>query len=108
MIHDLKPYPAMKDSGVPWLGAVPEHWKVLRLGALLRERREVNRDLRVTEVLSVLRDRGVVPYADKGNIGNKKSDDMTRYKIVRPDDIVVNCMNVPSLAPLACQSTRVA
>ena len=25
MIHDLKPYHAMKDSGVPWLGEVPEH-----------------------------------------------------------------------------------
>jgi type I restriction enzyme, S subunit len=24
----LKPYPAYKDSGVPWLGAVPEHWEV--------------------------------------------------------------------------------
>ncbi len=23
MIDGLKPYPAMKDSGVPWLGAVP-------------------------------------------------------------------------------------
>ena len=31
MIHDLKPYPAMKDSGVPWLGAVPQHWEVRRL-----------------------------------------------------------------------------
>ena len=31
MIADLKPYPAMKDSGVPWLGEVPEHWKVRRL-----------------------------------------------------------------------------
>ena len=48
----------------------------------------------MTEVLSVVRDRGVIPYAEKGNIGNKKSDDITRYKIVRPDDIVVNCMNV--------------
>jgi len=28
MIDGLKPYPAMKDSGVPWLGAVPEHWEV--------------------------------------------------------------------------------
>ena len=28
MIADLKPYPAMKDSGVPWLGEVPEHWEV--------------------------------------------------------------------------------
>ncbi len=27
MIHDLKPYPAYKDSGVPWLGEVPEHWE---------------------------------------------------------------------------------
>ncbi len=27
MIADLKPYPAMKDSGVEWLGNVPEHWK---------------------------------------------------------------------------------
>ena len=25
---DLKPYPAMKDSGVEWLGDLPEHWEV--------------------------------------------------------------------------------
>lgn len=30
MIRDLKPYPAYKDSGVPWLGEVPEHWEVRR------------------------------------------------------------------------------
>ena len=30
MIADLKPYPTMKDSGVPWLGEVPEHWEVRR------------------------------------------------------------------------------
>ena len=30
MITDLKPYPKMKDSGVEWLGEVPEHWEVLR------------------------------------------------------------------------------
>ena len=94
MIDDLKPYPAMKDSGVPWLGPVPEHWRVPRLGTLLRERGETNQAGRITDVLSVTRERGVIPYAEKGNVGNKKSDDITRYKIVRPDDIVVNCMNV--------------
>jgi type I restriction enzyme S subunit len=31
MIHTLKPYPAYKDSGVSWLGKVPEHWEVRRL-----------------------------------------------------------------------------
>ena len=27
----MKPYPAYKTSGVPWLGEVPRHWDVLRL-----------------------------------------------------------------------------
>ena len=89
-----RPYPAYKDSGVEWLGEVPEHWRLPRLGALLRERGETNGDGQVSEVLSVLRERGVIPYAEKGNIGNKKSEDITRYKVVKPDDIVVNCMNV--------------
>jgi len=31
MIDGLKPYPAYKDSGVPWLGEVPEHWEIERL-----------------------------------------------------------------------------
>ena len=65
-----------------------------RLGHLLRERREINATGEIQEVLSVLRDKGVIPYAEKGNIGNKHSEDVTRYKIVRPSDIVVNCMNV--------------
>ena len=29
-----KPYPAYKDSGVEWLGKVPEHWEVLPLRAV--------------------------------------------------------------------------
>ena len=34
MIDGLKPYPAMKDSGVDWLGEVPAHWEVRRLKTL--------------------------------------------------------------------------
>jgi len=26
-----KPYPAYKDSGVEWIGEVPEHWEVLNI-----------------------------------------------------------------------------
>ena len=26
-----KPYPAYKDSGVEWIGKVPEHWDVVRI-----------------------------------------------------------------------------
>lgn len=36
MITNLKPYPAYKDSGVPWLGLVPAHWEVRRLKRVAR------------------------------------------------------------------------
>ena len=49
------------------------------------ERDETNSNGSVTEVLSVLRDQGVILYSQKGNIGNKKSEDISRYKIVRPN-----------------------
>ncbi|MCY3815982.1 MAG: restriction endonuclease subunit S [Gammaproteobacteria bacterium] len=34
MIAGFKQYPAMKDSGVEWLGDVPAHWDVRRLGQI--------------------------------------------------------------------------
>lgn len=36
MIANLQPYPAYKDSGVSWLGDVPNHWEVRRLGQIGR------------------------------------------------------------------------
>jgi len=30
-LRRFKPYPAYKDSGVEWLGEIPEHWEVKRL-----------------------------------------------------------------------------
>jgi len=41
MIDGLKPYPKMKDSGVPWLGEVPEHWEVLPLKRWVKMNRAV-------------------------------------------------------------------
>lgn len=35
MITDLKPYPVYKDSGVEWLGDVPEHWEVQRIKSVV-------------------------------------------------------------------------
>lgn len=94
MIDGLKPYLNYRESGSPWLGRYPAHWELPRLGAVLRERGETNEARQMDQVLSVMKDIGVIPYEEKGRVGNKKSEDTARYKIVRPDDIVVNCMNV--------------
>jgi len=90
----LKPYDSYRAFPSIWCSRIPAHWEIKRLGALLRERGEVNRDLRIVQVLSLLRDIGVIPYEEKGNIGNKKSEDIARYKIVRENDLVLNSMNV--------------
>jgi type I restriction enzyme S subunit len=82
------------DLRLDWLGEFPAHWEVKRLGALLEERNEMNADRQIQQVLSLVRKRGVMRYEDKGRIGNKRSDDVGRYKIVREGDIVVNSMNV--------------
>lgn len=90
----VKVYPKYKDSGAPWFGEVPSHWQTPRLGSILRERKETNKANDVTKILSVMKDIGVIPYEEKGKVGNKCSEDITRYKIVRPGDIVANCMNI--------------
>jgi type I restriction enzyme S subunit len=36
---NYKPYPKYKDSGVEWLGDVPDHWKIVPLKHLVCERR---------------------------------------------------------------------
>lgn len=40
MIAKLKPYPATRYSGVPWLGSVPTHWSLRRIKTLFDRRSE--------------------------------------------------------------------
>ena len=51
MITGLNPYPAMKDSGLPWLREVPSTWDIARNGRLFAERKETGfGDLPILEV----------------------------------------------------------
>ena len=36
---------------------------------------------------------GVIKYADKGDVGNKKPDDLSKCKIVRKGNLIINSMN---------------
>jgi len=38
MATELRPYPAYKDSGLPWLGSVPERWEVVAPKRMLQSR----------------------------------------------------------------------
>ena len=84
----------MKDSGVEWIGKIPREWEVKRLKNILLERKENNNPIKTKNILSLTNDRGVIPYSEKGNTGNKSKEDLTGYKIAYPNDIVLNSMNI--------------
>lgn len=85
---------AMKDSGIEWIGEIPEDWNVKRVKAVLCERNESNNPIQTDRILSLTNDRGVIPYEEKGDVGNKSKEDLTGYKLAYPGDIVLNSMNV--------------
>jgi type I restriction enzyme S subunit len=83
-----------RSEGVPWAYAMGRDRVLTRLGSVLRLRQERNDPIRLRQVLSLTAARGVIPYEEKGDIGNKASEDISRYSIVRVGDIVLNSMNV--------------
>ena len=87
-------YESYKETDIPWLGEIPSHWEISNISHIFEERKEKNIDKKENFILSVVKNIGVVPYSQKGNIGNKASEDVSNYKIVYPNDIVLNSMNM--------------
>lgn len=84
----------MKDSGIEWIGAIPQDWKTDRLQWYLKEINVSNNPIQTKNILSLTIEAGVIPYAEKGNQGNKAKEDYSQYKIAFPDTLVINSMNV--------------
>ena len=87
----------MKDSGVGWIGSIPERWTLRRWKYMLTERKEKNDPVKLTQILSLSAERGVTLYDEsKRKGGNKAKEDLSAYRIARKGDIVLNCMNIVS------------
>ncbi len=77
-----KPYPAYKDSGVEWLGQVPEHWQIKRLKHIANVQTGVakGKDNEGKDTIEV-------PYLRVANVqdGYLSLDDVTTIEIPRED-----------------------
>ena len=87
MIGELKPYPAMKDSGVPWIGKMPSHWTRMPGRACYREEKVLNNGLMETIVLSLSYGKIVVKPPEK--LHGLVPASFETYQIVNPGDIIV-------------------
>ena len=84
----------MKESGIEWIGKIPNNWSCKRLKQILVERNEKNNPIKSENLLSLSIERGVFPYSEKTGGGNKAKENFEDYKLAYENDIVLNSMNV--------------
>lgn len=93
----LNPNAPMRDSGVGWLGEVPAHWNVKRIGSLFSEsnaRANSAEELQY-QILSVSIHHGISDKElNEEELDRKvtRSDDKSLYKIVHQNDLAYNMM----------------
>ncbi|EPF0641618.1 hypothetical protein CGH86_06180 [Vibrio parahaemolyticus] len=83
-------YPEYKDSGIEWMGDIPNEWVTIPVGRLYSRTKRTGHSEK--ELLSVYRDYGVIPKSSRDDNNNKESDDLTPYQLVQPNDLVMNKM----------------
>jgi type I restriction enzyme S subunit len=80
----MKKYNSYKNSGIEWLGEIPESWEVKRLGSYFMNRNEKVSD-KEFKPLSVTKN-GIVPQLETA----AKTNDGDNRKLVKKGDFVIN------------------
>ncbi|WP_047428573.1 restriction endonuclease subunit S [Acinetobacter sp. neg1] len=84
---------AMKDSGVEWIGEIPEHWEIRANRTMFKERNEQGKE--GLPLLSVSIHSGVSneEISEEDNVrGRVKIEDKSKYILVKKGDIAFNMM----------------
>jgi type I restriction enzyme S subunit len=84
-------YPAYKDSGVEWLGEVPEHWDVKRVRRIFEIKKRIAGELGF-DILSITQ-QGIKVRDPESNDG-QVSMDYSKYQVVEPGDFAMNHMDL--------------
>jgi len=88
----LNPDAPMKDSGIPWLGNMPEHWGMKRLALQFSEVKENNAKYQYHYAFK-FNYGTIVPKAEYGNVDDLR-ETYEKYTVVHAKDIVINGLNL--------------
>ena len=79
-----------KDSGIEWIGKIPETWETKRLKEIFVERN--NREAKGKTLLSVSQYYGIKPKAETDIADSHIAESYEDYKVVEKGDFVMNIM----------------
>ena len=82
----LPRYPQYKESGLPWVGPIPEGWEVVPLLGVASERDESNKGMAEDNLLSL--SYGRIVQKDMASNDGLLPESFETYQVVHPDDIV--------------------
>lgn len=88
----MKRYDKYKDSGISWIGEIPEHWKIKRGAILFSEVKEKNSMLCFKKAMKF--NYGYLVGKNEFGDLNELADTYQNYTILNKDDIVINCLNL--------------
>lgn len=91
--HGLNPSAPMKDSGIPWVGEIPEEWKCLPIRALFVENKNKNKFGKETKALQFKYGK-IVPKKNFDPEENYVAETVLNYNIVDCGMIVLNGLNL--------------
>ena len=81
----------MKDSGIDWIGKIPDEWTTRQIRYLFEIRDERNyKPLSEVNLISVYTDKGVLQHSDIEQTTGNKAQNADGYKHVYKNDLVVN------------------
>ncbi len=81
----------MKQSGIDWVGEIPDDWKTRQIRYLFSLRDERNyKPLSEVNLISVYTDKGVLQHSDIEQTTGNKAQNADGYKHVFKNDLVVN------------------
>lgn len=85
-------HPAYKDSGVEWLGEVPEHWEIMPFLAAFDMSGEKNGKKIVGNMLAISGYRGVEEKKYESDSQKRSEEQLADYRVVRRGQLAVNTM----------------
>lgn len=84
----------MKDSGIEWIGEIPEGWEIVPVRSCFDEVRTKNTDGQEQNALQ-FKSGNIISKANfNANIDDYVADTITNYTVVLPDTVMINGLNL--------------